>query len=97
MWEKAHNWQQEEVTFLSDQGGDFRRLRFTHNLCIDSRYASAEDRDHRRNPKSSTEHNLKDDYAAFIAETDEFDDSKPLEALIHHGDHNLAIPAEYLL
>jgi hypothetical protein len=96
MWEKSHHRYLDHVVFWSDQDGDFRELRFAFNECIDGRYASAEDRQFGRNPKSSTDYPLKGDYGAFITESNDFDDSKPLEALIHHGDHNLTIPAEYL-
>ena len=96
MWEKIYNWHDEEVIFRSDVGGDFRELRFMHDQCWDSRYTSAKDRQTMMNPKSRTKHHLKDDSSAFLTPSNDFDDSKPLETLIHHGDHNLTIPAEYL-
>jgi hypothetical protein len=96
MWKKGRDPYLEEVLFWSDEGGDFRALVFSWNQCVDSRYASMSDRQGRTNPKSRTVLDLKQNFDAFIAESKDFDDSKPLEALIHHGDHNLTIPAEYL-
>ncbi len=95
MWVKRYDYYMDDVYFQNERNRKIHVLRFTHNVCIDSTFASLQDMKW-KNPEVEITYRLNDSYSEYISPTNEFNKTNQLEQLIQESGFHFKIPDEFL-